>query len=72
MISVLHNQVRFLAAKTSDFKQGELKERQQLLHVVRRYGPVGGMERYVWELTLQSPKNCLRIFGCVFLLTTLR
>jgi UDP-glucose:(heptosyl)LPS alpha-1,3-glucosyltransferase len=21
------------------------------LHVVRRYGPVGGMERYVWELT---------------------
>lgn len=25
----------------------------QLLHVVRRYGPVGGMERYVWELTLQ-------------------
>lgn len=25
----------------------------RLLHVVRRYGPVGGMERYVWELTLQ-------------------
>lgn len=23
----------------------------QLLHVVRRYGPVGGMERYVFELT---------------------
>lgn len=23
-----------------------------LVHVVRRYGPVGGMERYVWELTL--------------------
>lgn len=22
-----------------------------LLHVVRRYGPVGGMERYVWEVT---------------------
>lgn len=22
-----------------------------LIHVVRRYGPVGGMERYVWELT---------------------
>jgi len=22
-----------------------------LLHVVRQYGPVGGMERYVWELT---------------------
>lgn len=22
-----------------------------LLHVVHRYGPVGGMERYVWELT---------------------
>jgi UDP-glucose:(heptosyl)LPS alpha-1,3-glucosyltransferase len=24
-----------------------------LLHIVRRYGPVGGMERYVWELSLQ-------------------
>ena len=24
-----------------------------LIHVVRRYGPVGGMERYVWELTSQ-------------------
>lgn len=23
----------------------------ELIHVVRRYGPVGGMERYVWELT---------------------
>ncbi len=23
----------------------------QLVHVARRYGPVGGMERYVWELT---------------------
>ena len=21
------------------------------IHIVRRYGPVGGMERYVWELT---------------------
>lgn len=25
----------------------------KLLHVVRRYGPVGGMERYVWELTCE-------------------
>ncbi|MGE0557685.1 MAG: glycosyltransferase family 4 protein [Burkholderiales bacterium] len=24
---------------------------QNTLHIVRRYGPVGGMERYVWELT---------------------
>ena len=24
----------------------------KLLHIVRRYGPVGGMERYVWELSL--------------------
>ena len=24
-----------------------------LIHVVRRYGPMGGMERYVWELTRQ-------------------
>lgn len=23
----------------------------KLVHIVRRYGPVGGMERYVWELT---------------------
>ena len=23
----------------------------EVAHVVRRYGPVGGMERYVWELT---------------------
>jgi UDP-glucose:(heptosyl)LPS alpha-1,3-glucosyltransferase len=23
----------------------------KILHVVRRYGPIGGMERYVWELT---------------------
>lgn len=28
-----------------------LKKKMKLLHVVRRYGPVGGMERYVWELT---------------------
>lgn len=26
-------------------------KKMKLLHVVRRYGPVGGMERYVWELT---------------------
>ena len=25
----------------------------KIIHIVRRYGPVGGMERYVWELTLQ-------------------
>ena len=30
-----------------------MQNKLQLLHVVRRYGPVGGMERYVWELTLQ-------------------
>lgn len=29
------------------------RNKVRLLHVVRRYGPVGGMERYVWELTLQ-------------------
>ena len=28
----------------------------RLLHVVRRYGPVGGMERYVWELTREMHK----------------
>ena len=30
----------------------------KILHVVRRYGPVGGMERYVWYLTRE-----LRILG---------
>ena len=28
----------------------------KLIHVVRRYGPVGGMERYVWELTHELHK----------------
>ncbi len=28
------------------------QEKMKLIHVVRRYGPVGGMERYVWEVTL--------------------
>lgn len=28
-----------------------LDKKLKLLHVVRRYGPVGGMERYVWEIT---------------------
>jgi UDP-glucose:(heptosyl)LPS alpha-1,3-glucosyltransferase len=41
------------AAETSGVKQHKL----QLLHVVRRYGPGGGMERYVWELTLQLQKR---------------
>ncbi|MFQ5355208.1 MAG: glycosyltransferase family 4 protein [Mariprofundaceae bacterium] len=27
-----------------------------VLHVVRRYGPAGGMERYVWELTRELVK----------------
>lgn len=28
----------------------------KLLYVVRRYGPVGGMQRYVWELTREMRK----------------
>lgn len=28
-----------------------MQEKMKLLHIVKRYGPVGGMERYVWELT---------------------
>ena len=28
------------------------QDSSHLIYVVRRYGPVGGMERYVWELTL--------------------
>lgn len=45
----MQNQINFPATETSSVMQNKL----QLLHVVRRYGPVGGMERYVWELTLQ-------------------
>lgn len=45
----MHKQDILHSAETSDVRQNKL----QLLHVVRRYGPVGGMERYVWELTLQ-------------------
>lgn len=28
----------------------------KIIHIVRRYGPVGGMERYVWETTHQLAK----------------
>ncbi len=28
----------------------------KIIHIVRRYGPVGGMERYVWETTLALAK----------------
>ena len=45
----MNKQTDLSAAETSGVRQQKL----QLLHVVRRYGPVGGMERYVWELTLQ-------------------
>jgi len=31
--------------------KGKILSKLELIHVVRRYGPVGGMERYVWELT---------------------
>ena len=30
--------------------------RMQIIHIVRRYGPVGGMERYVWETTRELTK----------------
>lgn len=29
----------------------------KIIHIVRRYGPFGGMERYVWELTLELAKK---------------
>jgi len=45
----MHKQNILSVAESSCVTQNKL----QLLHVVRRYGPVGGMERYVWELTLQ-------------------
>lgn len=45
----MHIKKYISAAETSNLIRNKL----QLLHVVRRYGPVGGMERYVWELTLQ-------------------
>lgn len=28
-----------------------MPEKMNIVHVVKRFGPVGGMERYVWELT---------------------
>lgn len=28
----------------------------KIIHIVRRYGPVGGMEKYVWETTLELAK----------------
>lgn len=28
----------------------------KIIHIVRRYGPVGGMERYVWEVTRELAK----------------
>jgi len=31
--------------------RGPEESRLRILHIVRRYGTVGGMERYVWELT---------------------
>ena len=33
------------------FNWNFMPEKLKLIQVVRRYGPVGGMERYVWELT---------------------
>lgn len=45
----MKNQIELPGAETSGAPR-------RLLHVVRRYGPVGGMERYVWELTLQFQK----------------
>jgi len=30
-----------------------MQRNMNIIHVVKRYGPVGGMERYVWELTRQ-------------------
>ncbi len=29
----------------------------KIIHIVRRYGPVGGMERYVWETILELAKR---------------
>lgn len=29
----------------------------KIIHIVRRYGPVGGMERYVWEVTRELAKR---------------
>jgi UDP-glucose:(heptosyl)LPS alpha-1,3-glucosyltransferase len=34
-----------------------LNRRFKLIQVVRRYGPVGGMERYVWELTRELARQ---------------
>lgn len=49
----MHEHINLPAAEAAGTTQNKL----QLLHVVRRYGPVGGMERYVWELTQQLQKS---------------
>lgn len=41
----------FFAFDYTDSPHPMSDEPLKLLHVVRRYGPVGGMERYVWEVT---------------------
>lgn len=33
----------------------------KIIHIVRRYGPVGGMERYVWETTRELAKQSHQI-----------
>jgi UDP-glucose:(heptosyl)LPS alpha-1,3-glucosyltransferase len=40
-----------------------MNEPLRILHVVRRYGPVGGMERYVWEVTheLAALGHCVEV-----------
>ena len=45
------NSQTFLQSRDS---AAEVQNTLHLVHVVRRFGPVGGMERYVWELALQQ------------------
>lgn len=41
------------------------KNSMKVIHVVRHYGPVGGMERYVWELTRElAAAGCRIIVLC--------
>lgn len=35
----------------TDTKLSASTAKMKVIHIVRRYGPVGGMERYVWEVT---------------------
>ena len=51
ILSIFCIRSRIITARLPQLMTATPDKKLKLLHVVRRYGPVGGMERYVWELT---------------------